>query len=59
MNELKLFGCHDFYTGGKIVGFITLLENAVRAAISLIFLMWAAQEHKTQTLEKGKRISRR
>lgn len=53
MKELQLFGCHNFYTGGKIVGFITLIENVVRAGISFIFLMWAFQEQTTQKLEKG------
>lgn len=55
MKELKLFGCHEFNLGGKIVGCITFVENAVRAIISLIFLVWSMQELKTQKLEKGSR----
>lgn len=55
MKELKLFGCHEFNLGGKIVGCITFVENTVRAIISLIFLVWSMQELKTQKLEKGSR----
>lgn len=46
MKALKVFGCHDFYTGGKIIAFITLIENFARAAISLLFLLWTEEENQ-------------
>lgn len=54
MTALRLFGCNDYYTGGKIIAIISLVENFVRAAISVAFLVWAVQENQTTyKLERG------
>lgn len=42
MNEkVKVFGCNDFYTGGKIIAIISLVESFIRTVISLMFLTWS------------------
>lgn len=53
MKNLTLFGCHDFYIGGKIVTIISTLENLLKILLSVIFLTWASQESKSLHLEKG------
>lgn len=53
MAKLKLFGCNDFYAGGKIIAIITLVENFMRSAISVIFLLYTLNERETLKLKKG------
>lgn len=56
MTALRLFGCNDYYTGGKIIAIISLVENFVRAAVSVAFLLWAVHEnHTTYQLERGEK----
>lgn len=56
MQKLKLFGCHDFYIGGRIIAFISLVQNFVKVAVSLGFLVWASQQPKTYKVERGEVI---
>lgn len=59
MTALRLFGCNDYYTGGKIIAIISLVENFVRAAVSVVFLLWAVNENQTTyRLEKGEKSER-
>lgn len=54
MKNIKLFGCHDFITGAKIIAVISLVENFVKILVSVMFLVWAAQERKSHKIERGK-----
>lgn len=53
MQKLKLFGCYDFYIGGRIIAFISLVQNFVKVAVSFGFVVWAAQEPKNLQLQNG------
>lgn len=53
MAVFKLFGCTEFYTGGKIIAVLTLLENCARCLMSLVFLWWVAGKPSEDVTEKG------
>lgn len=53
MAVFKLFGCTEFYTGGKIIAVLTLLENCARCFMSLVFLWWVASKPSETVTEKG------
>lgn len=53
MKKLKLFGCQDFVTGGKIVSIISLLENLVKIVVSVVFLVWAENGVVSEVMNRG------
>jgi hypothetical protein len=48
----KVFGCNDFYTGGKIIAVISLVESFIRTVISVMFLTWS-NSFQNGNIEKG------
>lgn len=55
MEKIKLFGCHDFYVGGKIVAIISLVQNVLKVAVSLSFLIYINQDTFGSGMNKGER----
>lgn len=55
MEKLKLFGCHEYFSGAKIISFISLVENLVKIAISVMFLIWVGRKEENDDLQKGKK----
>lgn len=54
MKQFKLFGCHDYLSGGKIIAIISLVENIVKSWVSVTFILWAAMEAGSPKMENGK-----
>ena len=56
MPTFKKFGCENLIVGGKLIGFITLVENLLRFGLSVGFLIWLNAQRGSQDKNGNKSV---